>query len=307
MKMRFGILGVLLVLSSLSSAQIPGVKLPGIPGVSDIFRKGPAITTSIKDAKFEAVDKDSFIPTCNNLADLKRGPSGGFILQEGAWGGTMQSYCLHAGTYGPTKGDGYLYAPVKGPLEKIVQHVVQRSVEHPEIDQPMVQQLLWAIVARAKYNDMAEGLRAAGSKLLTPREMSDLNGGALGMLSENKIAGSFIKEPEFLRPIYEAEARLRNTFASPNATYADMERIAVLNGTPPIGPGSRDVPSGRWSLHPDGYYVRFIPSGYPTTRLEIFVPEGAKCIGKEFDPAVHIAAPCNTARQRLIQSARFQA
>ena len=64
------------------------------------------------------------------------------------------------------------------------------------------------------------------------------------------------------------------------------------------------MPSGRWSLHPDGYYVRYIPSGYSSTRTEIWVPEGSPAVGKEYDPATHIAVPGNTSRQRLIQSAR---
>ena len=83
-----------------------------------------------------------------------------------------------------------------------------------------------------------------------------------------------------------------------------MERVAVLSGNAPMGPGSQVVPSGRWSIHPDGYYVRYIPSGYSSTRVEIWVPQGSPAVGKEFDPATHIAVPGNTSRQRLIQSGR---
>ena len=90
-------------------------KVPGIPGVDSIFKKGPAITTSLKDAKWEAADQDGVNPESKPLSTLKRGPHGGFILEEGDYSSTMQSYCLHAGTYGPTRGDAYLYAPVKGP------------------------------------------------------------------------------------------------------------------------------------------------------------------------------------------------
>jgi hypothetical protein len=66
------------------------------------------------------------------------------------------------------------------------------------------------------------------------------------------------------------------------------------------------VPSGRWSMHPDGYFVRYLPSGYSSTRVEIWVPQGSPAVGKEYDPAAHIAVPGNTARQRLIQSGRAQ-
>ena len=37
-----------------------------------------------------------------------------------------------------------------------------------------------------------------------------------------------------------------------------------------------------------------------------WVPQGSPAVGKEYDPAAHIAVPGNTARQRLIQSGRLQ-
>jgi len=95
-------------------------------------------------------------------------------------------------------------------------------------------------------------------------------------------------------------------FNSGSATYADLERIAVLGGSAPRGEGSQGVPSGRWSLHPDGYYIRYIPSSYSSTRVEIWVPQGSPTAGKEYDPATHIAVPGNTSRQRLIQSGRIR-
>ena len=70
------------------------------------------------------------------------------------------------------------------------------------------------------------------------------------------------------------------------------------------GAGSREVPSGRWSNHPDGYHVRYLPSGYSSTKVDIWVPQGSPAVGKEYDPATHIAVPGNTSRQRLIQSGR---
>ena len=72
----------------------------------------------------------------------------------------------------------------------------------------------------------------------------------------------------------------------------------------PMGPGSQDIPSGRWSLHPDGYYIRYVPQGYSHTVVGIWVPQGSPAVGKEYDPATHIAVPGNTSRQRLIQSGR---
>jgi hypothetical protein len=48
---------------------------------------------------------------------LQRTPNGGFVVQYGYYTLQTQSYCLKAGTHGPGGGDGYLYAPPKGPAE----------------------------------------------------------------------------------------------------------------------------------------------------------------------------------------------
>ena len=102
----------------------------------------------------------------------------------------------------------------------------------------------------------------------------------------------------------QAEADLRGMLASPGTSFADLERVAVLAGMAPVGEGSLDVPTGRWSLHPDGYYVRYLPQGYTNTVVQIWVPADSTAVGRDYDPALHIAVPGNTARQRLIQSGR---
>jgi len=48
----------------------------------------------------------------------------------------------------------------------------------------------------------------------------------------------------------------------------------------------------------------YLPQGYTNTVVQIWVPQGSPAVGKEYDPATHIAVPGNTARQRLIQSGR---
>jgi hypothetical protein len=110
--------------------------------------------------------------------------------------------------------------------------------------------------------------------------------------------------PGPVRQALEAEARLRQMLTDPNSSFAQMEAVAVLSGAAPLGEGSFQVPSGRWSRHPDGYFVRYLPSSYSHTLTQIWVPEGSEAIGREYDPAMHIAVPGNTARQRLIQSGR---
>lgn len=268
----------------------------------------PPITTSLPDAKWGDPSKDGFTPreAARSLMTLQRTPNGGFVLQPGYYILQTQSYCLKAGTHGPGAGDGYLYAPPKGPAEDAVMTILRNSVNHPEIEQRDIQVLLWAIIARAKFEDLQSEMKATAAKLLTPRQLASLNRSALDVLSGNALTDALGGVPEPLRQIAQAEAQLRQMMTTPGASFAEMERVAVLSGAAPLGEGSRDVPSGRWSLHPDGYYVRYIPSGYGSTRVEIWVPQGSPAVGKEYDPATHIAVPGNTARQRLAQSGRAQ-
>ncbi|HET8670646.1 MAG TPA: hypothetical protein VFM05_08500 [Candidatus Saccharimonadales bacterium] len=274
----------------------------------NLFGAKAPITTSLEDAKWGDASKDGFTPRedARSLMTLQRTPAGGFVLQPGSYNLQTQSYCLKAGTHGPGGGDGYLYAPPKGPAEDAVMSVVRNSVQHPEIEQTDVQVLLWAIIARAKFEDLQPEMKATAAKLLTPRQLASLNRSALDVLSGNALTDALGGVPEPLRQIAQAEAQLRQMMTTPGASFAEMERVAVLSGAAPMGEGSRDVPPGRWSMHPDGYFVRYIPSGYSSTRVEIWVPQGSPAVGKEFDPATHIAVPGNTARQRLIQSGRAQ-
>jgi hypothetical protein len=306
-------LSVLVVLLSASSAIAQFGPLGG--AAEKLKNKAPnllggkaPITTSLPDAKWGDSSKDGFTPReeSHSLMTLQRTPNGGFVLQPGSYLLQTQSYCLKAGTHGPGEGDGYLYAPPKGPAEDAVMSIVRNSVQHPEMDQHNIQALLWAIIARAKFEDLAPNLKDTASRLLTPKQLASLNRSALDVLQGNALTDALGGVPEPLRQIAQAEAQLRQMLTTPGASFAEMERVAVLSGNAPLSPGSQNVPSGRWSVHPDGYYVRYIPSGYSSTRVEIWVPQGSPAVGKEFDPATHIAVPGNTARQRLIQSGRPQ-
>ncbi|MCK4822983.1 hypothetical protein KA005_44895, partial [bacterium] len=76
-----------------------------------------------------------------------------------------------------------------------------------------------------------------------------------------------------VRKIVQAEASLREKLTQGEENYEELERVAVLRGVPPFGKGSRNVPRGRWSYHGDGYFIRYFPSGYQTTQIELYVPE----------------------------------
>ena len=319
-KMWRGLAAALLVISAATvatsdvPAQLGGIgkaigKATGRLGVGNLLGGEAPITTSLSDARWGDPSKDGFTPreAVRSLMTLQRTPNGGFVLTPGYYQMQTQSYCLHAGTHGPGGGDGYLYAPPKGSADEAVMTVLRNSVNRPEIPQQQIQSLLWAIVARAKFEDLSTELKGVASRLLTPRQLASLNRGALDMIPGPAMDAAMSRVPGPVRQALQAEAQLRQMLTSPGTSFAQLERVAVLSGHAPLGEGSRAVPSGRWSLHPDGYYVRYIPSGYSSTRVEVWVPQGSPAVGKEYDPAAHIAVPGNTARQRLIQSGRQRA
>ena len=272
-----------------------GISLPSL-------RKEP-ISTSIADARWGDPSQDRFVPPSakRNMSELQRTPNGGFVLQAGCFAFHDQSYCLHAGTHGPGNGDGYLYAPPLGSAKDAVIAIVRNSVQHPGIDQHTIQALLWAILSRAKIEDLSDDQKMAAAQLLTPRQLAGLNRSVLDMLGSGPIADNLPRE---VRSAMQAEANLRRMLATPGTSYTELERVAVLAGMAPVGAGSIGVPTGRWNHHPDGYWIRYLPGSYTNTVVEVWVPTDAPGVGKEYDPATHIAVPGNTARQRLIQSGR---
>ena len=71
----------------------------------------------------------------------------------------------------------------------------------------------------------------------------------------------------------EAEARLRYMLTKTQSSYEELERIAVLRGEPPEEEGDREIPLGRWSFHPDGFFIRYFPRGYTRMLIELYYPE----------------------------------
>ena len=289
-----------------AGAQFGGLNLGNLAkraGISMPSLHKEPISTSLADAQWDDPSRDTFVPPLpkRELTQLQRTPNGGFVLHAGYYRFNDQSYCLHAGTHGPGGGDGYLYAPPLGAAKDAVTTIVRNSVQHPEIEQHVIQALLWAILSRAKIEDLSNEQRLAASQLLTPRQLAGLNRNVLDMLSTGPFANNLPRE---VRSVMQAEADLRRILTTPGTSFGELERVAVLAEMAPVGPGSLGVPAGRWSHHPDGYWIRYLPISYSNTVVEIWVPEGSPGVGKEYDPATHVAVPGNTSRQRLIQSGR---
>jgi len=260
-----------------SPAQIPGIDLKllkKIPGLADILKSPPALTTSFADAVTEVPYLDDFNPTgAFPLSKLRRTPDGGFVLERpGVFLFESQSYCLGPGKHAPGGQHGYLYAPLRGPRADIIRTVLRKSWAQPDIPQRDVQVLLWAIISRMKFSDMGRNRQATAARLLTPQQIIELDGGALGLIPDGIKNEALKNLPPSVRRIVAAEAQLRRLLTKAESTYEEMERVAVPSGSAPPNPKDRAVPRGRWSLHPDGYFIRFSPRSYKRLLIEICRP-----------------------------------
>lgn len=287
-------------------------KIPGLGRIKqklekfslDSLLKGePPISTSLKDAVTEVPFLDDFNPPePAPMTVLPRAGNNDFMLvRTGVFRFTAASYCLHAGTYAPTKGDGYLFAPLKGTRAAIIRHILENSVVRMDVAQRDIQSLVWAILARTKLTKMTRPLQLAASKLLSPAEVAALSGASLDAVPD-AILEKAMEDAKLTGPVREvlrAESRIRSLATEADASYEDLERAAVLTGTSLPGEGSREVPSGRWSFHPAGYFIRYFPYGYPRTDIEINVPRPFKV---ERDAAGRIAALADDNGSRIVFS-----
>ncbi|MBU2061355.1 MAG: hypothetical protein KKH44_05825 [Bacteroidetes bacterium] len=272
-------------------------------GLDEVSKKPAAITTSFEDvdrngSKFP---NDITVKNVQPLYLLPKATTAGYILCEGFYEMTTKSYCLKAGTYAPSKGDGYMYAPILGPQKDIVIAILKSAEKHPEIQQNDIQVLLWTIIARARFADYSGQVKATAVTLLTPMQLTQLEGGMLGVLPKSLMEKAKSKLPATVQDAFEAENNIRKMVASGNSSFAEMEKYAIIAG---MAAARTDVPSGTWTLHPDGYYVRYDPFGYSRTKVQIYVPKELIAKGKTiiYDATDDIACPANTGSQRLAQT-----
>lgn len=308
-------LGFILAIGLFVKAPTKAFPIPSIPGIPDIpieipdlndlldrlMEEEEPITTNINDAVYEDPSLDTFRPTAfSPLEEMPRYQDGSFFILPGVYEFESQSYCLHTGTYAPQiGGPGYVYAPLKGTKSEIIRHILQRSVQHPEINQQSIQILVWAILSRTNLNDMTAENRQTAATLLTKDELSKLNKGALSDISKELISQAIAHLPASVQQGLQINAQLRNLLTGSGSTYQEIEQIAVLTGIAPASSTMREIPEGRWSKHPDGYYIRYFPSGYSYTRLEIYVPENTALLNRS--SAILASNRAITSRQRELK------
>ncbi|MBD1429834.1 hypothetical protein [Sphingobacterium litopenaei] len=274
-------------------------------GLDNILKQPDAISTKFADVNRTGEQFPDFHndQTFTPLTNLPKHADGGYILKAGHYEIFNKSYCLKAGTHAPSSGDGYMYAPVDGKKRDVVIAILKSAEKHPEVKQSDIQMLLWTIIARTKFADYSGSVKATAIRLLTAKQLLQLEGGALGILPFDVVNKAKDQLPDEVKLVFEAENKIRGLVASGNYSFAEFESLAILAG---MAEPRADTPSGIWTLHPDGYYVRYFPNGYSKTKVQIYVPEEtiAKLNGKElvYDATDDIACPANTGSQRLIQT-----
>ncbi len=159
-----------------------------------------------------------------------------------------------------------VHGPWKGDLAGLLLDAIRRADLRTEISQTDVQYLLWAILSRAKPSKLRGRVRETALKLLTKEELAKLEGFGLDVI-ENRIMGQLLgRFDQAMRPILEAENKLRGMFYQANRPFEEIQRIAVL---PPLEGVKSEIPKLRWLWRPEGYAIRYDPKGF--MRLEVYV------------------------------------
>lgn len=244
--------------------------------IKQTLLKPPApVTTSFEDdALTEIIWMDYFNPPedmINDASILQRDSIGRYLIESGIYKIDAKSYCLKPGTYGPSTGDGYLYAPLRGPQANIIQKILQKTYNDPSINQKEIQVLLWAIIAQSRFEDLPQRQKQIVGKCLNFIEIQQLNGGAWDLVPQEVKDQMLSNTNTQIKKVLDIENNIRNSIVL-NQSYQAIESIAVLSGPILWGDTIRSTPAGRWCYHPDGYFIRLFPRNYSQTRVEFFIP-----------------------------------
>ena len=266
---------VLVALPAIVAAQLPR-------DLAEVIRKMPSLDGFMKNRPLETtfdntlgqrrmLDRLDIQREPGDMTRLARTSNGSFVLQPGLWEGTFESYCLRAATWAPGVGDGYLWAPIRGARAGAIATILRVSVRHPDIPRDDIQMLLWAILSKTRVNDMPPTLQAAARALLPAAEINAINANGLQVMEMADRTRLFRDVTGPIRQVLDVESQLRYEFSRANATYEEIERIAVLSGAPP--PENHNaIKRGQWSPHPGGYFVRYFPDSFAKMKVQVLRP-----------------------------------
>ena len=258
-----------------------------------------AITTNFKDCNTVDIKQPEFA-SGKNFVSLCResfNKDTGYVLTPGYYQIQLKSFCLKAGTYAPSKGDGYLFAPLKGPKEEIINALVKNWYNHQDIPQEQVQSLVWAVIAKSSFKNLNTESKLVAARLLSKDQLLKLSKMGLDFIPADIMSKAKSNLPQPVQIALDAENKIRNFFSSSSSSYAELERLAMISG---VNPEKSAIQYGTWGLHPDGYWVAYEPHGYREMTVKIFVPENLTSVS--FVPSDQVAVPANTSSQRLMLS-----
>lgn len=166
-----------------------------------------------------------------------------------------------------------VHGPWRGSAADVIRNVIRRADLMPEIDHGEVQTLIWALLSRAKPSKLQGRAREAALKLLTEEERRKLDGIGLDFLEDRVMSQLMGRFDRALRPLLEAENKLRGMVYKANQPFEELERMAVL---PPLQDARGEVPAGRWLWKPEGYAIRYDPQTYARLTVYVVVPQPFK-------------------------------
>ena len=222
------------------------------------WEPGKAVSTSLKDTL------TGFYWMNEQLNNRTPDTISSFSLKPGYYKTTLRSYCLHAGTYGPSKGSGYQLANFEGTQKKLIISILEKSAENPKISQSDVQTLIWGIEAGNKFTSYPADFQARVKPLLSLKDI------ALMEINVKDIVESNL--PSEVQSLMNTYASLRQEMQSAQMSFDKLEDLAVKVGAPPLGVGSISIDEGKWSYLNSGYYIKVDPQSYSTSDVSLYRP-----------------------------------
>ncbi len=275
------------------------------------------LTTSIDDVFPYSIKIEDFPPNPASKEIISRFKKEGVIkLKPGVYDFYFKSFCLHAGKYAPYKGSGYLIASLKGRGSRIIKNILKNSLKYEGISQEDVQSLIWAVLANGKYASFSPAIKEIADKLLEKEDLSVLGKSFLNFIPspiKNWIWEEIEKRlPQDIISIRDKLNRLKEVIQNAQATYQELEGIAIKLGKPPISENMLDVSEGTWSQISNDYFIRIFPDDYTRTRMQVYVRDNTPTKRKDnydvdisattacgFNPCDLVGVPANTNMQRL--------
>ena len=256
-----------------------------------LVKRKPRVTSSIADAATDVWMLDGFSPADVpvQMSKLPIGTGGSFVLdQPGFFSLKANAYSVSPGLSESYPSDGYVYAPLHGPCSDVARKIVKKYGGDPNTAREKIQRLLWGISSLSNLGDLAPDIRSMAYDCLSEQECKLVDSTGLGSVYDlvkniSSIEGSPIdffdpssqvvdKLSENARSVLQAEWRLREMLKDAGATYSALEAEAIRPGRLKAEFASREIPVGRWSYHPNGYFIRYMPADYTTVRVQVSLP-----------------------------------